>query len=140
MNVNIKVNLKTKTLTANRIAVIKNAKLDPKAKIDPKKDLSLTEIERLYQVYKHSVPSENTRDSRYFKALPLEELSDEDLKTNTDRKTAKEALEICILLSVITRSIEWQSLAPDQNHWFWQSKNDPDLILLRDWFLQNPKT
>ena len=85
---------------------------------------SIEMLEAAYEVYKHSIPSERTmhRTSRFY-ALPESELSDEDMLYGMPREEAEAALE--------------QALAdfayPEDAGWFWQSKNDPDLVVLRSW-------
>jgi len=81
-------------------------------------------LEAAYEVYKHSIPSEKTmhRTARFY-ALPESELSDEDMLYGVPREQAERELE--------------QALAnfayPEDAGWFWQSKNDPDLVVLRSW-------
>ena len=85
---------------------------------------SVEALEAAYEVYKHSIPSEKTmhRTARFY-ALPESELSDEDMLYGVPREQAERELE--------------QALAgftmPEGSGWFWQSKNDPDLVVLRQW-------
>ena len=82
-------------------------------------------IEMLYDTYKHSIPSEKTmgRVSR-FKALDESELSDDDMLYGIPREEAERALE---------RAMQGFRLPDDAGSWFWQSKADPDLVVLRQW-------
>lgn len=92
-----------------------------------KQDESVTTVEMLeqaYAVYKHSIPSEKTmsRVSRFY-ALPESELTDDDMLYGVKREDAERALEKAL-----------QGFAmPDGAGWFWQSDNDPDLVVLRSW-------
>lgn len=81
-------------------------------------------LEAAYAVYKHSIPSEKTmsRTSR-FKALPEGELSDDDMLYGISREAAERELEK--VLAGFTM--------PEGSGWFWQSENDPDLVVLRSW-------
>lgn len=124
----ISVNLETKTITKNGQFLVYNGQPTELFQIR-KEPVSIQEIEDLYYKYKHSVPSETGCDSIYFKALPLTELSDKDLIANNDRQQAKEQLELTILMGCLNKSLIWS----DDHKWFWQSENDKDLVILRQW-------
>ena len=81
-------------------------------------------LEFLYNNYKHSIPTEKTmhRTSR-FKALPESELSNDDMLYGVSREQAERDLEQALYGFVM----------PEGSGWFWQSENDPDLIVLRSW-------
>lgn len=82
-------------------------------------------IEELYDIYKHSIPSEKTmhRTSR-FKALPESELSDDDMLYGVSREQAEKDLEDALRGFVMPE---------DAGTYFWQSPNDPDLVVLKSW-------
>ena len=82
-------------------------------------------IEELYDIYKHSIPSEKTmnRVSR-FKALPESELSNDDMLYGVEREQAEKDLE---------QALQGFAMPEDAGSWFWQSKNDKDLVVLRSW-------
>ena len=82
-------------------------------------------IEELYDIYKHSIPSEKTmhRTSR-FKALPESELSDDDMLYGVSREQAEKDLEDALRGFVMPE---------DAGTYFWQSKNDRDLVVLKSW-------
>lgn len=82
-------------------------------------------IEELYGVYKHSIPSEKTmgRVPR-FKALPEGELSDDDMLYGVPREEAERQLE---------KAMRGFRMPEDAGSWFWQSKKDRDLVVLRSW-------
>jgi len=85
---------------------------------------SIEELEAAYAIYKHSIPSEKTmhRTSRFY-ALPESELSDDDMLYGVKREDAEQELEKAL-----------ESFAyPEDAGWFWQSENDPDLVVLRTW-------
>lgn len=91
----------------------------------------LREIEKLYENYKYSLPSERSDSKRrkYFKALSIEELPDDKLMTAERREVARAKLEGFILCTVLSDKFKWTE---DMGSWFWQSKNDSDLVILRN--------
>ena len=92
------------------------------------------EIERLYARYKRSVPNRHEKLNRgYFKALSSDALSMEELMDNMPRPQARLELEGFILLASAAGLIPWQN----PRHFFWQSSNDPDCIVYRDWIIHN---
>jgi hypothetical protein len=91
-------------------------------------------IRELYKVYKYSLPSERSDSKRkkYFKALSVDELTDEQLMVADKREVAQAAIEGFILCTILTGHLVWDEDIMD-GKWFWQSKNDPDLVILRSW-------
>lgn len=94
---------------------------------------TLMEIERLYDRYRHSIPSERSESRRrkYFYALPVDELEDDDLHFGEPRDVAQAALESFVLLSTVVGNLKWDE--EKMGKWFWHSKVHPDLIILRKW-------
>ena len=85
---------------------------------------SIEMLEAAYAVYKHSVPSEKTMNRTHrFYALPESELSDDDMLYGMPREEAEYALE----------QLVGDFELPEGSGWFWQSPNDPDLVVLRSW-------
>jgi len=84
----------------------------------------IEQLEEAYARYKHSIPSEKTmhRTSRFY-ALPESELSDEDMLYGVPREQAERELE----------RVLQDFRMPEGSGWFWQSENDPDLVVLRSW-------
>jgi len=115
--------------------IIKNGQFDGCLGIEPS-DFSLAEIERLYHRYNHSIPSARSDNKRrnYFRALPEHELDDEDMLYGEHRETAQIALELYLLIAIINQSIVWDEFAKDK--WFWQSPNEPSLIILKKWIIK----
>ncbi|MFR9547006.1 MAG: hypothetical protein SNJ29_15730 [Rikenellaceae bacterium] len=99
-------------------------------------DEFFSNIERLYETYKHSVPSvrSESKSRQYFKALPERKLSDEDMLYGERRDKVQIELELYILCHIII-GFEWD--AETFGTWFWQSKNDRDLVILRSWVDNN---
>ena len=92
----------------------------------------LREIEKLYADYKYSLPSERSDGKRrkYFKSLSIEELPDGKLMIAARREVAQAKLEGFILCSILSDEFQWTE---KMGKWFYQSKNDPDLVILRNW-------
>ena len=90
-------------------------------------------ISAMYDRYKYSIPSERSENKRkkYFKALPIEDIPDEKLLTAEKRETMQAMLEGFILCAIITDQFKWDEEI--MGKWFYQSKNDPDLVILRSW-------
>jgi hypothetical protein len=89
-------------------------------------------IEVLYEHYKYSLPSERSDSKRrtYFKALPMEEIPDDMLFRIERREVAQASLEGFILCMILEGKFQWTE---DMGSWFWQSKSDSDLVILRKW-------
>ena len=92
----------------------------------------LSNVELLYDRYKHSVPSEVSeyKKKKYFKALSEKDLEDEDMLFGTGRDKAQIELELYILCQIIL-GIDWNN--NKMGKWFWQSSKDLDLVILKDW-------
>lgn len=88
-------------------------------------------LEKFYQEYKYSCPSKRSESNRrtYFKALSINELSDEHLIYGENREYARAKLECFVLCMILRDKLKWNN----PEFWFWKSENDPDLILLRKW-------
>lgn len=95
---------------------------------------SITEIERLFDRFRHSVPSQRSANKRhnYFRALPEKEMSDDDMLYGVPRELAQVELEMFVLCQILQDSLKWDDFA--KGLWFWQSPNHPSLILLKKWF------
>jgi len=100
-----------------------------------KADVTLTEclaeIERLYQIYKYSVPSQNDDRRTYFYALPASELTDAQLVCGANRAEVRKELELYVLSMIVSGVLKWDTKVMKGN-WFWKG-NDPDLVILRSW-------
>lgn len=129
------VNFIDRSLKIDGKYIIKNGQFDGCLGIEPS-DFFLAEIERLYHRYNHSIPSARSDSKRcnYFRALPEHELDDEDMLYGEHRETAQIALELYLLIAIINESIVWDEFAKDK--WFWQSPNEPSLIILKKWIIK----
>jgi hypothetical protein len=96
----------------------------------------LVMIEELYANYKYSLPSERNdgKRTKYFKALPISEMTDRQLMIANRREGAQARLEGFILCAIVNGTFKWTE---SMGKWFWQSKNDPDLVILRSWIENN---
>ena len=133
-----RVHLESRTLIVNGKKVIDNGIYEGELGIPPiSLESSLAMIEHLYGQYKHSVPSERSerKRKRYFKALPEEQLEDDDMRYGLLRDEAQIRLELAVLCLVINGSLVWDEHR--MGKWFWQSDNDKDLIILRQWVSDN---
>ena len=93
----------------------------------------LDKLRELYIAYKFSLPSERSDKKRkkYFKALPIDELTDEQLIYGARREVAQYMLEAFILCAIINGDFVWD----DEIHgkWFFQDKSEQDLVILKKW-------
>ena len=94
-------------------------------------------IEALYHNYKYSLPSERSDNKRhtYFKALSVGEMTDEHLIAGERREVAQAKLEGFILCMMLNGKLQWDE--KKLGKWFWQSKKDPDLVILKRWIENN---
>ena len=85
-----------------------------------------------YETYKHSVPSErsDSHHKSYFKALPYEKLSDDDILYGWPREFTRFVLEIMFLRGVSVGKLKWHD---EWGSWFYQSPKDKNFVILRDW-------
>jgi hypothetical protein len=69
----------------------------------------LSYIEMLYENYKHSLPSERSDSKRrqYFKALPVDKLTDKQMATGERRAVARAKLEGFILCMIVDGFFVW---------------------------------
>ncbi len=87
-------------------------------------------VEDLYAIYKRSAPSAHYKGNKpYFKAEDFENLTDDEIAFNISRNVAQAILEGYILLWSLTIQVSWDN----EFHWFWQSLNDPQLVILKEW-------
>ena len=127
------IDFEKRTMKIGKQKVIDNGMYDNTKTLIEVDDYIWKTIYELYQNYKFSLPSERSDNKRkkYFKALPIEEISDEQLMVAERREVAQARLEGFILCTTIAGYLEWEE---DRfGKWFYQSKGDPDLIILRIW-------
>ena len=90
-------------------------------------------IESWYEDFKYSCPSERSDSKRkgYFKALSVDELTDEQMVYGEPREYAQAKLEGFILCAILMGHFKWDE--ERMGRWFWQSKKEKDLVILRQW-------
>ena len=127
------VDLPSRSLKLNGKRIIQDGKYEGDLGVEPCTEAEfLSRVEELYHAYKHSIPSERSesRSRRYFRALPERELSDEAMLYGERRDTAQIELELYVLCQILL-GLTWNP--ETMGRWFWQSKNDKDLVILRAW-------
>ena len=134
------INFEKRNMKVGKDYLIKDGEFDETKELFPKLyeayDLygALHMIRELYKNYKYSLPSERSDNKRrkYFKALPMEEITDEQLMVAERREVSRAALEGLVLCLIVSGQLVWDEEVMN-GKWFWQSKTDPDLIVLRSW-------
>lgn len=128
-----RINFSEKSLQVGRKYVIKNGEFegDLGYKSLSREDF-LDEVERLYFIYKNSIPSERSQGKQrlYFNALPEHKLDDDSMLYGERRELAQAELELTVLCQIIL-GFQWD--VTSMGSWFWQGQ-DKDLIMLRQWF------
>lgn len=127
-----RVNFQNRSLKIDGKYVIKDGKYDGELGVKLT-DSPLEQITQLYTRYQHSLPSERSENKRkcYFKALPEHLLNDDDMLYGQSREYTQIALELYVLGVILNGSLKWDDFA--KGLWFWQSPENKDLILLREW-------
>lgn len=127
-----RVNFQNRSLKIDGKYVIKDGKYDGELGVELT-DSPLEQITQLYTRYQHSLPSERSENKRkcYFKSLPEHLLNDEDMLYGRSREYTQIALELYVLGVILNGLLKWDDFA--KGLWFWQSPENKDLILLREW-------
>lgn len=129
-----RIDFEKRTMKVGKEFLIKNGEYSPERKLMCKSDGNVLDvIDRLYITYKHSLPSERSDNKRrhYFKTMCLDDLTDDRLFIAGRREVEQSKLEGYILCSILDGTLTWDETK--MGKWFWQSKNDPDLVILRKW-------
>ena len=129
------INFETRTMKIGKKKVIDNGEYGDKELISIKINDPLDIIENLYSQYKFSIPSERSENKRrgYFKALSANESTDEELICGERREVARARLEGFTLCMILNGKLTWDEFT--MGKWFWQSNNDPDLVILKKWIM-----
>lgn len=132
-----KVDFQTRSLKVNGKYVIRDGSYEGVLGIPYcSEEEFFSKVEELYHRYKHSIPSERSESTsrRYFMALPERELSDDDMLYGERRDKSQIELELFILCQLLG-GFKWN---PEKfGRWFWQSKEDKELVILRQWVEPN---
>ena len=132
-----KIDFQSRILKLNGKYVIKEGKYEGELGVHCCNEKEfLANVEELYRTYKHSVPSERSesKSRQYFLAFPERSLSDDAMLYGERRDKAQIELELYILCQILG-GFKWN---PEKmGRWFWQSKVDKDLVILRHWIEPN---
>ena len=135
------IDFEKRNMRVGKEYLIKNGEYDETKGLFPKLydepcslHVTLHQIRELYINYKYSLPSERSESKRkkYFKALTVDELTDEQLMMADKRETTQAALEGFVLCSILAGHLKWDDEIM-QGTWFWQSRSDEDLVILKSW-------
>lgn len=132
-----KVDFQSRSLKLNGKFIIQNGKYEGDLGVKKcTEDDFFTNVEELYHIYKHSVPSERSesKSRQYFRAFSAKDLNDDDMLYGERRDKAQIELELYVLCRILD-GFEWNS--EKLGNWFWQSKADKDLVILRNWIEPN---
>lgn len=135
------INFKNQALKIGKKFVISDGFYDEGRTLYTDSELEMSDvlsyIETLYENYKYSLPSERSDSKRrqYFKALPVDKLSDKQMATGERREVARAKLEGFILCMIVDGFFVWNE--EEMGKWFYQSDRDPDLVILRNWIENN---
>lgn len=150
---NFKVDLKQKSIKVDKQYLIKEGVITDEAlELFNHEDLKLCQydvyhkytefeevmerLEFLYIIYKNSIPSEkedNQKKKVYFKANDLNKISEYHMIFGVPRRTARAILEGYLLCLILSGSLVWDSR---YGNWFYQSKNDKDFVILKEWVVK----
>lgn len=126
-----KLDYTSKSLTVGKKKIIADGKFEGSLGIcNVPEEEALCEIERLYESYKRSMPSERSERKRkkYFYSLPEHKLEIEDMCYGEEREVAQIKLELYVMCCALNGSIKLSGCG-----WFWQSEKDKDLVILKTW-------
>ena len=131
------IDFEQRTMKIGQAKVIDNGEYDTSQVLYDEKFTDsrtlLDKVRELYISYKLSLPSERSDKKRkkYFKALPIDELTDEQLIYGARREVAQYMLEAFILCAILNGDFMWD----DEIHgkWFYQDKSEQDLVILKNW-------
>ena len=131
------INFKNQSLKIGKKFIVADGFYDDERTLFTTSELEMSDvlayIEMLYENYKYSLPSErsDSRGRQYFKALPVDKLTDKQMATGQRREVARAKLEGFILCMIVDGFFVWDE--DELGKWFYQSTRDPDLVILRSW-------
>lgn len=132
-----KVCFQSRSLKVNGKYIIHDGKYEGELGVQScSEDEFLATVEELYGRYKNSIPSERSESKShlYFRALAERDLSDDAMLYGERRDKAQLELELYILCQIVS-GLKWN--LEKMGNWFWQSKTDKDLVILRGWVEPN---
>lgn len=129
-----KINFQSRSLKLNGKYIIQYGEFEGNLGVEPSigTDEFLSQVEKLYYRYKNSIPSarSESKSRLYFRALPESKLSDDAMLFGEHREKAQFELELYVLCQILN-GLKWES--EKMGKWFWQSKMDKDLVILKKW-------
>ena len=129
------INFKSKDLKLNKKFLVKNGKYDGEYGFLPCK--AREHIEELFDEYYFSNSCERSdMKSTYFNALDNKEISMEEAVCGESRFIAQAKLEGYVL-GLILSNCPWSEIAYNEKDFVWQSKNNKNLIVWKEWFEEN---
>ena len=134
---NFSIDFEKRTMKIGKQKIINNGEYDVTRELIINNsydlDVILEMIEVLYCNYKYSLPSERSESKRkgYFKAYSIDKIPDERLFNIEHRELAQARLEGFILCMILAGQFKWDEEILGK--WFYQSKNDTDLVILKSW-------
>ena len=134
----LKISLKERTLTIGRKRWINKGVVKENCTVEIKEEnleQVLEKIEELYAVYNHSLPGKGQRNSDWFEALPEEMLDEDDYLYAPPRRESLDKLELYTLCALVSGKLYWDK--EKMGKWFWASKKEKNLVLLRNWIETN---
>ena len=129
-----RIDFEKRTMKVGKTILIKNGEYDTTRNLIGRPTMDVMNIiDELYHRYKYSLPSErhDYKRKHYFKTLSLDDMTDDRLFVAGHREVEQARLEGFILCSVLNKTLEWNEST--MGKWFYQSKRDPDLVILRKW-------
>lgn len=135
--INFKIDFQNRSFKLNGKFVIQDGKYEGELGVPfCSDDEFFANVEELYRIYKHSVPSERSesKSRQYFRALSEKDLNDDDMLYGERRDKAQIELDLYVLCRILG-GFKWNS--EKLGNWFWQSKTDKDLVILRNWIEPN---
>jgi hypothetical protein len=127
------IDFENRTMKIGKDKIIERGEFDNAKELYEKTDDVLSVVERLYEIYRCSLPSERSdkKNRVYFKALSADEMTDEQLIKGIRREIAQYMLEGFILCAIINGDLVWDE--ETMGKWFYESTKYPDLVILRKW-------
>lgn len=131
------IDFENETMRVGKTKLIDHGEYDETRTLYTKALLEMSDVlsilEDVYENYKYSLPSERSENKRrkYFKALSVDELTDEQIMSGDRRDVAQAALEGFVLCMILEGQFIWDE--DEMGKWFYQSNRDPDLVILRSW-------
>ena len=134
---NFSIDFQSRRLKLNGTFIIQDGWYEGELGVtDCNEDEFFANVEELYSRYKNSVPSERSESKphQYFMAVPERSLSDDAMLYGERRDKAQIELELYVLCQIIN-GFKWN---PEKmGKWFWKSKVDKDLVILKNWIETN---